>query len=59
MDDGAASRLSGLPCVGCLLNLLQDVASDPTLPRTREVTCPACQHNEAVFFSASSEQVSA
>jgi DNA-directed RNA polymerase II subunit RPB9 len=39
--------------------LLQDVASDPTLPRTREVTCPACQHNEAVFFSASSEQVSA
>lgn len=38
--------------------VLQDVTADPTLPRTQEVTCPQCQHNEAVFFSASSEQVS-
>mgnify|MGYP001807544052 FL=1 len=37
--------------------VLQDVTADPTLPRTQEVTCPQCQHNEAVFFSASSEQV--
>jgi DNA-directed RNA polymerase II subunit RPB9 len=36
--------------------VLQDVTADPTLPRTQEVTCPKCQHNEAVFFSASSEQ---
>jgi DNA-directed RNA polymerase II subunit RPB9 len=38
--------------------VLQDVTADPTLPRTQEVTCPSCSHNEAVFFSASSEQVS-
>jgi DNA-directed RNA polymerase II subunit RPB9 len=37
--------------------VLQDVTADPTLPRTQEVTCPTCAHNEAVFFSASSEQV--
>lgn len=36
--------------------VLQDVTADPTLPRTQEVTCPSCGHNEAVFFSASSEQ---
>lgn len=36
--------------------VLQDVTADPTLPRTQEVTCTACGHNEAVFFSASSEQ---
>lgn len=31
--------------------ILQDVRSDPTLPRTQDVRCPACDHNEAVFFS--------
>ena len=36
--------------------ILQDVRADPTLPRTRDVTCEACQHNEAVFFSASTEE---
>ena len=36
--------------------VLQDVRADPTLPRTRDVRCPQCQHQEAVFFSASSEQ---
>ena len=36
--------------------VLQDVRSDPTLPRTNEVRCPNCQHNEAVFFSASTEE---
>jgi DNA-directed RNA polymerase II subunit RPB9 len=34
----------------------QDVRSDPTLPRTNDVRCPACSHNEAVFFSASTEE---
>jgi len=30
--------------------VLQDVASDPTLPRTKTVRCNACGHGEAVFF---------
>lgn len=30
--------------------VLQDIASDPTLPRTKTVRCANCQHGEAVFF---------
>ena len=37
--------------------VLQDVSADPTLPRTRDVTCAKCAHNEAVFFSAATEEV--
>jgi DNA-directed RNA polymerase II subunit RPB9 len=29
----------------------QDVGSDPTLPRAKR-TCPACNHDEAVFFQS-------
>ncbi|KAI0014990.1 hypothetical protein F4780DRAFT_773834 [Xylariomycetidae sp. FL0641] len=29
----------------------QDVGSDPTLPRSN-TTCPACRHEEAVFFQS-------
>ncbi|KAK9792281.1 hypothetical protein WJX73_010126 [Symbiochloris irregularis] len=36
--------------------ILQDVRDDPTLPRTKDVTCPSCQNHEAVFFSASTEE---
>jgi len=32
--------------------VLQDIASDPTLPRTKNVRCANCQHGEAVFFQA-------
>ncbi|KAJ6772192.1 DNA-DIRECTED RNA polymerase SUBUNIT [Salix koriyanagi] len=32
--------------------VLQDVATDPTLPRTKAVTCTVCNHPEAVFFQA-------
>ncbi|XP_033135314.1 DNA-directed RNA polymerases II, IV and V subunit 9A-like isoform X2 [Brassica rapa] len=32
--------------------ILTDVASDPTLPRTKAVRCAKCQHREAVFFQA-------
>ncbi|OEL23005.1 DNA-directed RNA polymerases II, IV and V subunit 9B [Dichanthelium oligosanthes] len=32
--------------------VLQDVASDPTLPRTKTVRCALCGHGEAVFFQA-------
>uniref|UniRef100_A0A7N0UF62 DNA-directed RNA polymerase subunit n=1 Tax=Kalanchoe fedtschenkoi TaxID=63787 RepID=A0A7N0UF62_KALFE len=32
--------------------ILQDVASDPTLPRTKAVRCAKCNHGEAVFFQA-------
>ncbi|CAN0855482.1 DNA-directed RNA polymerases II, IV and V subunit 9A [Linum grandiflorum] len=30
--------------------VLQDVAADPTLPRTKDVKCAMCNHPEAVFF---------
>jgi DNA-directed RNA polymerase II subunit RPB9 len=33
----------------------QDVRNDPTLPRTKDVRCPQCNHNEAVFFSQNTE----
>ncbi|EFN53258.1 hypothetical protein CHLNCDRAFT_25864 [Chlorella variabilis] len=36
--------------------VLQDVRSDPTLPRTRDVRCPECANNEAVFFTSSTEE---
>ncbi|GJV57829.1 hypothetical protein Tco_1458834 [Tanacetum coccineum] len=32
--------------------VLQDVAADPTLPRTKAVRCAQCGHGEAVFFQA-------
>jgi DNA-directed RNA polymerase II subunit RPB9 len=32
------------------------VRSDPTLPRTRDVRCPECTYNEAVFFTSSTEE---
>ena len=35
---------------------IQDVRADPTLPCTRDAACPACGHEEAVFFSAPSEE---
>lgn len=31
--------------------MAQDVSTDPTLPRTRDIRCPKCDHREAVFFS--------
>ncbi|XP_037491751.1 DNA-directed RNA polymerases II, IV and V subunit 9A [Jatropha curcas] len=36
--------------------ILQDVASDPTLPRTKSVRCSACGHGEAVFLQATSRE---
>ncbi|PWZ14684.1 DNA-directed RNA polymerases II, IV and V subunit 9B [Zea mays] len=33
--------------------VLQDVASDPTLPRTKAVRCNLCGHGEVVFFQQS------
>lgn len=38
------------------INTLYDVTADPTLPRTRDVRCPRCNHNEAVFVSEPTEQ---
>ncbi|KAK1627499.1 hypothetical protein QYE76_001814 [Lolium multiflorum] len=37
---------------GEFTQVLQDVAGDPTLPRTKEVRCAVCGHGEAVFFQA-------
>ena len=61
-------RAQALTCPGACRNeithshkektvVLQDVTADPTLPRTRDVTCAKCGHNEAVFFSAATEEV--
>lgn len=36
--------------VGERTQVLQDVAADPTLPRTKSVRCANCNHGEAVFF---------
>ncbi|GER27645.1 DNA-directed RNA polymerase subunit [Striga asiatica] len=38
--------------VGERTQVLQDVAADPTLPRTKSVQCANCGHGEAVFFQA-------
>lgn len=38
--------------VGERTQVLQDVAADPTLPRTKSVRCAQCNHGEAVFFQA-------
>ena len=36
--------------------ITSDIVSDPTLPRTKDVRCPNCNHNEAVFVSMNTEQ---
>lgn len=36
--------------IGERTQILQDVAADPTLPRTKAVKCALCGHPEAVFF---------
>ncbi|XP_028790086.1 DNA-directed RNA polymerases II, IV and V subunit 9A-like [Neltuma alba] len=38
--------------VGERTQVLQDIAADPTLPRTKSVRCTQCNHGEAVFFQA-------
>ncbi|KAK9115917.1 hypothetical protein Sjap_014864 [Stephania japonica] len=40
--------------IGERTQILQDVTSDPTLPRTKSVRCAKCNHGEAVFFQATS-----
>ncbi|KAG6394782.1 hypothetical protein SASPL_145372 [Salvia splendens] len=41
--------------VGERTQVLQDVAADPTLPRTKSVRCANCGHGEAVFFQVESK----
>ena len=36
--------------VGCCAT--QDVRFNPTLPRTKDVQCPACNHNESVYYTS-------
>jgi len=36
---------------GATAGVTQDVGSDPTLPRSNK-NCPACKHDEAVFFQS-------
>lgn len=35
-----------------LTQIVADVISDPTLPRTHDHPCPECSNMEAVFFQA-------
>eukprot|EP00123_Amoebidium_parasiticum_P014485 comp22516_c2_seq1/m.34124 comp22516_c2_seq1/g.34124 ORF comp22516_c2_seq1/g.34124 comp22516_c2_seq1/m.34124 type:complete len:122 (-) comp22516_c2_seq1:314-679(-) len=35
-----------------LTQIVKDVATDPTLPRTHDVECSKCGEHEAVFFQA-------
>ena len=53
---GANAGANAAPLPPLRSPLRQDVRSDPTLPRTRDVRCPTCAHNEAVFFTASTEE---
>ena len=39
-----------------LTQIVADVISDPTLPRTEDHACPACENREAVFFQAQSRR---
>ena len=39
-----------------LTQIVSDVISDPTLPRTSEHPCPRCHRTPAVFFQAHSRQ---
>lgn len=39
-----------------LTQIVSDVISDPTLPRTREHPCPMCGTELAVFFQAYTRQ---
>jgi DNA-directed RNA polymerase subunit M/transcription elongation factor TFIIS len=36
--------------------IVKDVRADPTLPCTRDAVCPSCGHDEAVFFSAATDE---
>lgn len=49
-DDCIAYRMEINHSVGERSQVLQDVAADPALPRTRNVRCANCNHPEAVFF---------
>ncbi|CAH9055119.1 unnamed protein product [Cuscuta europaea] len=35
--------------------VIPDVASDPSLPRTKNAPCVRCHHPEAIFFQATSK----
>ncbi|KAH7573488.1 hypothetical protein JRO89_XS03G0157800 [Xanthoceras sorbifolium] len=53
-DNNCVYRNEVFHSVGERTQVLQDVAADPTLPRTKAVRCVRCQHGEAVFFQATS-----
>ncbi|URD95215.1 hypothetical protein MUK42_29363 [Musa troglodytarum] len=54
-DDCIIYRMEINHSVGERSQVLQDVAADPALPRTRNVRCANCNHPEAVFFQAPSK----
>lgn len=56
VQPGAPSSWACAPLPPPPLPGVQDVRSDPTLPRTKDVTCPVCTNSEAVFFTSSTEQ---
>ncbi|KAF0286874.1 DNA-directed RNA polymerase II subunit RPB9 [Amphibalanus amphitrite] len=52
----ARSRLRTKATKAELTQIVADVISDPTLPRTEDHACPACDNREAVFFQAQSRR---
>ncbi|KAJ0980596.1 hypothetical protein J5N97_008851 [Dioscorea zingiberensis] len=51
-DNNCVYRNVIIHAAGEYTQVLQDVAADPTLPRTKSVRCSVCNHPEAVFFQA-------
>ncbi|XP_057421367.1 DNA-directed RNA polymerases II, IV and V subunit 9A [Lotus japonicus] len=49
-DDNIVYRNQIRQSVGRNPQAEQNVAADPTLPRTKSVRCSQCNHGEAVFF---------
>ncbi|PKU60317.1 DNA-directed RNA polymerases II, IV and V subunit 9A [Dendrobium catenatum] len=54
-DDNCVYKCEITHSNGKRSQILQDVAVDPTLPRTKSVRCSVCNHPEAVFFKATPE----
>ncbi|KAK8961268.1 hypothetical protein KSP40_PGU007757 [Platanthera guangdongensis] len=52
-DDNIVYRYEINHSVGNNSHVLQDIAADHTLPRTKSVRCSVCNHPEAVFFKVS------
>jgi len=55
-DDHCVFRHSIAHTTAETTTVIQDVRTDPTLPRSKNVRCPKCEHSEAVFFSLTTSE---